>query len=963
MPWCCPVRLLAVLLIVAQYADRGLASGPDAFALTTCPLQAEYKPLAEHPLMPRAEYRELGRQAILLAAREELGYPTRDQTLGERIDEAKQNVFDAMIESRHGQGLRLLVRRGDETVYDHEVEDAIGPVFDIQRLAQKLEPLTRGELADALADALDDTGIERRPNRVVESAAAPAEAEILLSRMDHISQFHALRLLHQAVRETGESPELTGAIARGYANLAMLDVTTMDARSVAYRARAMLYAERLRSRAPRAPETAWTLAYVYALAGYPTIALDSLEAADGAADAADAPRWLEVIVAGCHHNFTDLAAVAYDRRDERAELAAVLLMRSAVTSGSKVLAIETGNECLRTAPGCLWIADAVDDAAGVSLRHRTSLIGPGLHGRVLSTALPEILDLPASIATGLVDSTRGKSDLEEADVQVSVNPVAFAQISGRLHDAAAGDNQEPSWGVLAGDIQAWTTLHLYRRGHFLRFSLDWDAADFVAAMEPAFADDRWAPVLRTLGVTPTNRVEPYAELVAEFELLDANYLSSAGWFWEVPRGVRLKNTTAGAACSVVSGARGATELEYALKLRNNNAETRVRHARWMFDCSKHAPLRIAVLIRDDPQTTDEQVAQWTEEYGDHPVVALALGQRAERRDQHEEAIRHFETYLSRSPDAGRFIELAGIYYRLGDDRWLETLEEILDHEDYALDHARAAVTIAATLLQEGEYDAAATWASRGAESGAAWAMTMDCECRAAQGMLKETVKLAELNSKRYDNPDWYAWCVLTGEGDLEAAWKWKKDYRARRGGFSARDAEFAETLHLWAQGKEQECLEMLVARAEKNDSHWDPIAIAMLAERFGDEALRDKWLAKAAARVESTTDNPYPRLAVLLQSAVKTGSLDKDAIPKIVEDLGLDVGWEPPVNFFAGMYCENRGDNEAAIEYWKTCVRHRTRDHWVRLMAAIELRKAGADPFRVEGRQVSQALWKPQADQ
>jgi len=63
------------------------------------------------------------------------------------------------------------------------------------------------------------------------------------------------------------------------------------------------------------------------------------------------------------------------------------------------------------------------------------------------------------------------------------------------------------------------------------------------------------------------------------------------------------------------------------------------------------------------------------------------------------------------------------------------------------------------------------------------------------------------------------------------------------------------------------------------------------------------------------------------------------------------------------MYCEKRGDNEAAIEYWKTCVRHKTRDHWTRLMGAIELRKAGVDPFRVEGRLVDQALWKSLGDQ
>jgi tetratricopeptide (TPR) repeat protein len=935
MPICRALVFVATLL-AASLGVRGVLAESAIFSLTTEPLQAESKPLAEHPLTSRAEHRELGRQAVLLAAREELGCATRDQSLGERIDEATQNVFEASIESRHGQGLRIVVRRGDEAVYDHEVEDPIGPIFDIQRLAQKLEPLTRGELADALEKA----GIERRSIKPRESVLLPTEIDPLLGRMDHLSQHNALRLLHSTARDQGESPELIAATARAYANLAMLNVTSLDARCVAYRARAMLYAERLRSRAPADSTTAWTLAYVYTLIGYPTIALDSL-AASGESAKANPPDWLEVVLDGCHHRFNELATVAYDSRDGRAELAAVLLMRSAATSGSMVLAIQTGVECQKTSPGCLWINDAVDSVSGVSKRHETTVVGPELHWNLLTTGLAEMVDIPVAL------------DGVDAEYDSESSPAEIAKLAQQLIDAEVSDDIEPSWGALGADIQAWMTLHVYRRAEFLRNMIGWDPTDYLTDMKPAFDKDPWASAVLSLGVPRNGRVAEYDAALADFELFDVNNLSSANWLWSMPRRSKFKNGSVNDVISTMSGARGASELEYATVLATDDLQQRVRYARWMLDSSKHAPQRIAILIRDNPSATDEEVAELANEYGEHPVVALALGERAAARDENEQAIGHYQSYLKRAPDATVFRKLAKVYYRQKDPRWMETLEEVFEYEDYSLSHASAAATIAMTLLKEGSFEKAATWASIASESGAGWAWQVECECRAALGQYEQVVQLAEQNTHRYGNDAWFRWSAMCGEGDLTAALDWQLKQPPSR---QSPSGPYATALAFASEGKDRECVDLLLQWEEKAPSEWGEIMIALVADRLGDTKVRDECLAKAAARADDQQKNVYALIAAELKKAYDSGAVDKVLAPEIVSDAEQRRRWAPIVNYYSGFYYSNRGDKAAAIEKWQASVSDTADTVWPRDFATIELRRAGGEPFRIKGRQLEYAL-------
>ena len=91
-------------------------------------------------------------------------------------------------------------------------------------------------------------------------------------------QFAAVRALHAQIRSDGESPERLGALVRAYANLGSETEYQWTPSSKLFKARALLYAQRMLARDPRSPWPLWHRAYALALSGLHRDALADLDA-------------------------------------------------------------------------------------------------------------------------------------------------------------------------------------------------------------------------------------------------------------------------------------------------------------------------------------------------------------------------------------------------------------------------------------------------------------------------------------------------------------------------------------------------------------------------------------------------------------------------------------------------------------------------------------------------------------
>src|SRR5262245_10716967 len=160
--------------------------------------------------------RELYRQGVLLAARDELGLSTRDGTMGELAptDLSPSQRLRVTADFAIGRPHRVEIESAGRPVWKAE---ASTPSVDFEQPMQALaaaETLSRRGYVHALKRA----GLEGTPNRVDPAAAIPETAARHLERMTVPDQLFALRELHSTIRTAGESPALLGALSRAYAH-------------------------------------------------------------------------------------------------------------------------------------------------------------------------------------------------------------------------------------------------------------------------------------------------------------------------------------------------------------------------------------------------------------------------------------------------------------------------------------------------------------------------------------------------------------------------------------------------------------------------------------------------------------------------------------------------------------------------------------------------------------------------
>ena len=243
--------------------------------------------------------RELIRQAILIAARDELGLFTRDELLDDAPPgKSESPPLEIAILFRQDE-CHVLVHRGDGDKAEVILQHDLGTRPDNSRYTADLTTLAETLARNEFPALLKRLGLEGRPNKNRDNAPVPPGAEERLDQLGLVDHFAAVRALHEAIRTDGESPARLALLARAYAQLGTLTEYQWSPAHRIFKARALLYAERLLARNPKSPAALRGRAFVWALVGRHDQALADLEAAKRLAeetkDATAAPSWLPVI--------------------------------------------------------------------------------------------------------------------------------------------------------------------------------------------------------------------------------------------------------------------------------------------------------------------------------------------------------------------------------------------------------------------------------------------------------------------------------------------------------------------------------------------------------------------------------------------------------------------------------------------------------------------------------------------
>jgi tetratricopeptide (TPR) repeat protein len=806
---------------------------------------------------PRADggllLREILRQAILLAARDELGLSTRDATLRE-IPRSAPGSLDVRTSVVRGDQCRVIVERGPadkrEVVWQAEFPLADEPI-NYHKLVTAMEKHAR----EAIPQALQRAGYPAvsRPKAPPRGGRTVAD---MLDTLELTSQFAALRSLHLPGPAEGELDRL-GGLARAYANLGQLTAFHWGAGHKAFRARALLYAERLVAKYPNSPAAHWHHAYAQALTGFPGVALESLSRASKLrADLPEGrrppePAWVGLLDMFCRRDFTRLLPAT--RKGRPAEgLATLLAYLTLEEEGRNATFVQFTRKAAEAHPELYRLHDGFFASGQLGLMNAAALIGPNTLNNTIADRINALPNLPfPAVEKGAVELT---------EVATRVPPVVKALIDA---GKPGKDAAEPSWALLGRMLEDLQFAQTARTARLQRKTLGLSADDlksFVRAAMPAIADhplrdfivahsidnlrhaDVYRGMLQGLPLAAADVGPAAAHLIADLQAIDT---PKKGTGREMARLLRLHLD--------------ATADDLSDLLRLVPAKSRPAYARELLKVSPHSPQSIVTLIELDWANVRDKAAQWEKDYASSPSVLVMLGRRYVQLKQPADAERCLRAAARLSPDRPTFRALADIYKAQGDTaRWIEALENYLKTEDLGLAHAQVRVELARHFMASKQFDKAKPYADAAAETAAGWAMMCAAEVEEGLKNYPAAEKWVRETAEHYPTSRhlWLFWCVRTGKGDLDAARKlalgWAERSRGTRGG----NTPILSCVCFVLCDKPADGFEMLQP-LQRGAAVNPQLALhaALLADELGKKKERDELLAKV---VKQTDIKPKP---------------------------------------------------------------------------------------------------------
>lgn len=892
--------------------------------------------------------RELFRQALLIAARDELGLTTHDEFLdGEPAPEGDVAGVQLASVVRPTGNSRAVLRRVDDEgkVAETLLSRDLSRYQEGENMLLVVTPDAEALSREEFPKALNGFGLKGGPRKVLNETPVSDTVEKLLTQLDFTEIYAALRELHASIRADGESPAKVGALARGYAQLGVLSEFHWHPAHRAFKARALLYAQRSVARAPGSPAALRTRAFVRALVGIPNAAIDDLDQAAkiAAADpkAPDAPPWLEAIAAFVRADLKALEAVdaPYDR------FASLLRLLAVEFPARNELALRAAKEVVKIDPGCYRALDVISKNCGINILHMSTVAGPAYLSQSLPAklkamkGLPEAVKLPLdrmekvlATAGGIPPWGEGQADVNAADPSHFLTD-EVAAIDALADEAKSGrDVAEPSWGVLAHLIRETNFVHVWRRLDFMQRRWSVPVGGYWTAVRPLVERHRYRPFLERRADPGPQGQAAFAEFakhadVADFEInqseLITEYIAQTGAvghsIWSV---VYYHND------EIV---RDLSEGAWA-----GNQKQALHNAQRLFKLDPRSTHAMARLVQLDWESARGKVDGWRKTTGDSPILLQALAMKYTELKRYDDARWALAAYIRQTPDLWAYKTLADNYKAQGDlEKWRGTLKEYLEAttDERGLDHARIQVDLAEDLMRRKKWAEARPYADAAAETWAGWAI--QCAARCAEAL--EDWEAAETwyrrASERYPetcHDQWYEFCKRTGHGDIAAA---RKSINLPDDGVEFQLDQLSledKGYYYWLKKdlpKARECFERDFAARHTLASAF---SLAFVADEMADTAGRDAAIAAGCQLPKKSGPKSLRILEMIRGDLDPDGKtpLDLAEVDKIIESISEHN--RPITEYYVGRYLHNRRKPDLASKYLQHCAESPDTPAWIR---------------------------------
>jgi formylglycine-generating enzyme required for sulfatase activity/tetratricopeptide (TPR) repeat protein len=902
---------------------RGLSGTPEGVFYLDLHDRTQFK----NTLLEGSLFREIGRQALLIAARDELGLATRDRSLRETFPWAETptewpwSVVTSV--TRDFVATITVFRRtgsGVERLWEQQFQ--LDPEAPYESLVTLMEQRSREDFARLLrANGLRDV---TRPGP--DEQPLPDNVSAALQRMNEISQIFAVRRIHAELQTHGNSPERLGALARGYAHLGCLANVYCAPLHKAYMARALLYAERLLAQNPGSSFALCHRAYARALVGLPEAALTDLDQAVAAAatDAAAPPHWVADIEAYCRGDVNTLSQrlagnsgtalsaflhywCQYGRGDDDAWDAAMrgVLLREP--------------DCLRIRFGMALISSLGSKAVA----RQTLAELPD----ILRRGLTDIPDLPDDVARLVAD------DADES-------PKWFARLVTQLKDAGRPqvDRSEPSLDALGqllsevGFLAAWQCLDYEQ--NWLGVPVD----ERIPEIAPWAAAHPYERALTARALRGNAWQQAGKEVLERMDRAELEV-------WSLPVVLRYRSADERRA---LDHSRAAWEhadwTSHELLMRKTGIGSSSQARQWLAALQRVAaqlPGTRQWRLLVDPEACRPELRQWETDFINDAAMQEALADNYLKFGETDAAERCTRRRIEIAPSFDAWHQMARVADQRGDDAgWLAALEESLTLPVPGLEHAQTRSRIVRYFMDRNDPQRAEPYAEAGAQTYAAWAMYRAAEVQERLGNWDLANRYRHEISTRYVDQalEWYLWCARTGRGDADTAERVGQQYLASLGAETPQNARLPAVLFEWMRGHTDAALQRMRPIAAETTDPFELWMAASLGDSSGDATLRDASLQRIIELSHSGDTFTLPPAAAIAEhvqsqlAAGGEGRLDVDWLDRQIERLPADA----PTNmwFFLGQSLMNHGQEDAGREYLRRAAGAPSVSLWSQWLAA-----------------------------
>ncbi len=889
--------------------------------------------------------RELGRQALLIAARDELGIATRDQTLGELKTLSNDNGTLRLLPEvrshwREPSQLSLLPVDVQGNVTRNPAWQTTNPASNLDvatlypKLAKAWEQSSRQELVEGLRKAGLD-GKVRPPNR---SNQPSEEVQQLLGTMNFISQFRAVRLAHQAIAERGASAEWLEVLARGYAHLCSLTAHHWTSGQEAFAARALLYAERCGAIGGDERRTGWLRAYVLAIIGAHGSALTQIE---NLAGGDDAPRWSLVIEPFCRFERGQLRAVG-EKHEDLKPLSNWLAVCHGQFYGTAPSFHAVAQECLKESPDAYGVyRHLVILNPSLSDQRFGGYMGPAALSRFVPQKLLEIEDLPDSLQDQLRNTQQLEDVSNELPDALSTDPFTpvprFVFEKLREADRADVKRQEPSWSAIADLIEEEQFVMAASYCVAMQNAVESSHKEAVEGLLPLIDGHPFQMFIATYALSRDEARDGCIKMLANLEIPEPRH-NMYHMLWRAANVPTKTKQTLGYTASWEA------LNTYDYRLPSMHEEITVGAEKWWEHLSTrhrqdyimlyrtvspHSPHWLRVALHQAKTPTPEQLEEWTPWAKKDAASARFMGWYAMNLGLNDKAIEWYQAAYEMEKDYNTTVELADAYRNTGQaDKWLPTLERFLnEEEDLGLAHSNVHCYIATTYMEKDlDFARAKPHALLAAQAYSANGLATAMEACEGLAEWDEADQWAGELSRNYPSGSgnsWYFFCRRTGRGDAANARPFMTQYMAAQR--ADKVAADAAAYHLMEGDKQKSLAQFQQLGADTSEVYWYLLS-SLIADDLTDDGTRNRMIA--AARNLSTNylaQNDVNLNAVIqrfcdLATATEPAISDEKRLALEADMAKLPPATRRDYECFLGRLLELRGDMPNADRLLVNCV-------------------------------------------